>query len=851
MPLASGAKLGRYEIRKQLGAGGMGEVYLAQDTQLRRHVAIKLLPAEFSQHRERLARFEQEAYAVAALNHPNIAHIYEVGEADGHHFIVMEYVDGETLREKIHRERSPLKKPLKYLAQVAEGLTKAHAAGVVHRDLKPDNIMISRDGYAKILDFGLAKLMEQQRPQGTDAEAASEAATAALPAQPYSTPGMVMGTVGYMSPEQAQGKIKEIDQRSDIFSFGCILFEAATGRQAFAGDSIIDSLHKIIYAPAPSVKEFNPTAPSDLQRIIRKCLSKEPEKRYQTMRDVANDLEDLLREMESGPEIDRTAAPENGATATGQDTPKVKVETQTEPIGRSSDKPRARPTASTDTLTGIRRHRRGTMLIIASLALCAIAAAIVIGVRYFGKSNAPAKVPIQSIAVLPFVNESGNADNEYLSDGMTESLIGSLSQIPKLNIKARNSVFRYKGNESDLQRIAQELNVQAILTGRVAQRGEQLILSLELVDAKTENVIWSERYNRKQADLVSLQSDIARDVANKLQVKLSGAEEQKLTRNYTKNTEAYQLYLRGRFYWNKRTEEGYQKAIGYFQQAIDKDPNYALAYTGLADSYSFLSNQGFRPPTEVFPLAKAAATRAIALDDTLAEAHSSMGYIKLYYDWDWNVAEQEYKRAIELNPNYATPHHGYAYYLISIGRTEEAIAEIKKAEELDPLSLIINADHGEFYYFARRPDEAIEQLRKAVEMDSSYVRAHFLLARAYAQKGQCNEAIAEFQKARNLEDKVEMLGALGQGYASCGRKDEARQILNELLEQSKQHYVSPHWIASIYAGLGEKDAAFDWLDKAFEARFGPLIYLKVNPIWDALRSDPRFAERLHRVGLAP
>jgi tetratricopeptide (TPR) repeat protein len=335
-------------------------------------------------------------------------------------------------------------------------------------------------------------------------------------------------------------------------------------------------------------------------------------------------------------------------------------------------------------------------------------------------------------------------------------------------------------------------------------------------------------------------------------LKVTGEEEKRLAKSYTANTEAYQLYLKGRYYWNKRTEESYQKAIDYFQQAIERDRKYALAYTGLADCYSFLSSQGIRPPTEVFPLAKDAAERAIELDDTLAEAHTSLAYVRLYYDWDWKGAEREYNRAITLNPNYAVPHHGYAYYLISTGRTEEALAEIQRAEVIDPLSLIINTDHGEFYYFVHRPDDAIAQLQRAIEMDPTFVRAHFLLARAYAQKGQCNEAVAEFQKARSLgTSEVEMLGALGQGYASCGKRAEAHRVIGDLLDLSKRRYISPHWLAATHAGLGEIDEAFEWLDKAFEMRFGPLIYLKVNPIWDPLRSDPRFPDRLRRVGLAP
>jgi tetratricopeptide (TPR) repeat protein len=383
------------------------------------------------------------------------------------------------------------------------------------------------------------------------------------------------------------------------------------------------------------------------------------------------------------------------------------------------------------------------------------------------------------------------------------------------------------------------------------QQGDSLVVQADLVNASDGTQLWGEKYSGKMSDILAVQEQIATRISNRLQLKLSGEEEKRLTKTYTANTEAYQLYLKGRYYWNKRTEDSFQKAIDYFKQAIDLDPRYALAYTGLADSYSFLSSQGIRPPTEAFPLAKEAAARAIELDAFLSEAHTSLAYVKLYYDWDWAGAEQEYTRAIKLNPNYATPHHGFAYLLISSGRTDAAFAEIEKAEAIDPLSLIINADHGEFYSFAHSPAEAIIRIQRAIDMDPSYVRAHFLLARAYAQNGQCDKAIAEFQRAKSLGSGVEMLGALAQGYASCSMKAEATQTVDELLKLSKEHYVSPHWVAATYAGINDMDKAFEWLDKAFDARFGPLIYLKVNPIWDPMRSDPRFADRLKRVGLAP
>ena len=527
MTINKGARFSHYEILSLLGAGGMGEVYLAQDTKLDRRVALKILPADVASNRDRMERFIREAKSAAALSHPNIAQIFEIGDDDQTHFIAMEFIDGATLREKIHQEHSELRKLLRYLQHVAEGLAKAHAAGIVHRDLKPDNIMITRDGHAKILDFGLAKLIEPQPMPGGDS---SEVATVVM--RQHSSPGTVMGTVSYMSPEQAQGKTKEIDQRSDIFSFGCILFEATTGRKPFEGESIIKSLHMVVYEPAPPIADFNPSAPSELQRIVRRCLAKDPDDRYQSVKEVAIELRGLRRDME-GAGIDTTVPPPQkfGVPPSGG------IASSLRTLPPEGGTPNTHPASSAEYLiTRIKQHKFA-----AGIVLLVLLAAVTGGAFYLRGRNSSAT--IKSIAVMPFINESRNADVEYLSDGMTETLITSLSQLPNLNVKARSSVFRYKGKETNPKTVGQELNVQAILNGRVAQRGDDLSLNLELVDVQTENVIWSEQYNRKQTDLVSLQSDIARDVSGKLKIKLSGADEQKLTKNYTQNAAAYKLYL--------------------------------------------------------------------------------------------------------------------------------------------------------------------------------------------------------------------------------------------------------------------------------------------------------------------
>ncbi|CAN5757350.1 hypothetical protein BH20ACI3_BH20ACI3_24720 [soil metagenome] len=665
--LDANATLSHYRIISKIGAGGMGEVYLAQDTRLDRKVALKILPAELAANQDRMRRFVQEAKAAAALNHPNIAHIYEIGETDGTNFIAMEFIEGQTLREKIHRERTELRRLLRFLQHAAEGLARAHAAGIVHRDLKPDNIMITQDGHAKILDFGLAKLIEQAAAPNSDS---SEVATAVMPQ--HSTPGTVMGTIGYMSPEQAQAKTKDIDQRSDVFSFGCILFEAATGKKPFEGESIIKSLHMVVYEQPPLIADLKPSAPLELQRIVRRCLAKDPDDRYQSIKDVAIELKELRRDLEG---LDTTAPPSSRSTARAEATRSESVV----PTISSSSSLQTRASSAEYLVFGIKQHK----LTAAIIGLAVLAAGITLALYLRGRTS---DATIKSIAVMPFVNEGGKAELEYLSDGMTDTLISSLSQIPNLSVKARSSVFRYKGKETNPQTIGKELNVQGILNGRIAQRGDQLTLTLELVDAQTENVIWSEQYNRQQTDLVSLQSEIARNVSNKLRTKLSGADEQKVAKTYTANPEAYQLYLKGLYHWNKRTGEALKTSIAYFNQAIEKDPSYAQAYAGMALAYVLLPQYSAGKPEESMAKANAAARKALEMDDTLAEAHTALGLILFTYERNVPESDREYQRAIELNPNYATAHQWYGGGLGATGRFDQAIAEGRRAVELDPLS---------------------------------------------------------------------------------------------------------------------------------------------------------------------
>jgi eukaryotic-like serine/threonine-protein kinase len=837
-PLSVNTTISHYRILAKVGEGGMGEVYLAQDTKLDRKVALKILPGELATNHDRMRRFTQEAKAAAALNHANIAHIYEIGEAEGVHFIAMEFVDGLTLRERIHRERTELRMLLKYLQQVAEGLSKAHAAGIVHRDLKPDNIMITNDGHAKILDFGLAKLIETQQPVGRTGEDTGELATAIL--QQHSTPGAILGTVGYMSPEQAQGKTREIDHRSDIFSLGCILYEAVTGHKAFEGKDVIDTLNKIIREPAAPISDFRPDAPNHLQRIVRRCLAKDPEDRYQTIKDVAIELRELRRELADSFGVDTTVPPTGSevtsaeATATG---------TSGAVISTSPGSSSAHASSAEYIVGGIKRHKLVALVVALVLAVAGLAA-------YFQARNTG--VAIDSIAVLPFENRSADPETEYLSDGLAESLIYRLSQLPNLRVSPTSVAFRYKGKQADAIKAGNELGVSAVLSGRITQRGDNLTISAELVDVRYNKLLWGEQYDRKMSDLLATQREIAREIVEKLKLKVSG-EEKGLAKHYTESNEAYQLYLKGRFYWNKRTEEGMQKSLEHFQQAIEKDPSFALAYSGLADTYDLLGASdasGAMEPNEAMPKAKAAALKALEIDDTLAEAHISLAHVNYYYDRDWAAAEREYKRAIELNPNYPTAPHWYAVYLMSAGRFDEALAENRRAQELDPLSLPINMTLGWVLLNARQYDQSAEQLRKTVELDPHFILAHHRLGLVYEQQGKYDEAIAEFRQVVNLSSGKPLgITALAHVYALSGKRAEAQKTLVELQDMSKQRYVSPAAIALIYAALGDKDQAFAWLKKADEGHDGILARLKVDPRFDSLRSDPRFADLVGRVGL--
>jgi eukaryotic-like serine/threonine-protein kinase len=828
MTIETGAKLGRYEIRSKLGAGGMGEVFLAHDAMLDRKVALKILPPELASNQNRMRRFTQEAKAAAALNHPNIAHIYEIGEHEGMHFIAMEYVDGSTLRKAIHRERIGIPKLLRYLQQVAEGLTKAHAAGIVHRDLKPDNVMITRDGYPKILDFGLAKLTEPLTPEPMTSHAE---ATTELLSRPLSTPGLVMGTVGYMSPEQAQGH--PVDHRSDIFAFGCLLYEAATGQRAFESESTIDTLHKIVHTPARLVRDLNPSAPADLTRIVRRCLAKDPDDRYQSIREAAIELRDVQRYLEGALEVE-TSVPLATVTSTARNAATV------------AGTPRSTSPSSAEYIfAGIKRHKLATAVVLATIVVGSIAIAAYLYLRFTA-------VAIDSIAVLPFVNQNRDPNTEYLSDGLTESITNSLSQLSNLRVIPSPSIARYKTKEIDAITAGNELGVRAILTGRILQRGDSLTVNAALIDVRDNKQLWGEQYNRKVADALAVQQEISREISERLRTRLSGEEQKQLKKRDTSNPEAYQAYIRGRYYWNKRTGENVKKAMEQFQQAADKDPNYALAYVGLADCYVLLIEYAGASTTDTVPKSIASAERALQLDPSLGEAHTSLGWCYGAGLWQWGKAESEFKRAIELSPTYPTAHQWYSLVLRDQGRFDEAKFEIKRAQELDPLSLIIGHNVAQSYLFLEGDStRALEEAKRVVDLDPNYPRGLEVLGWIYLKQGRNSEAIAALQKAVAAGGDRRIFSSLGYVLGVSGKKAEALKLLKEVQAKYERHEVLGKDVAGIYAGLGDKDQVFIWLEKDFQARVGPLSRIRWEAPFESVRSDPRFADLLRRMGLQP
>ena len=840
MKLEKDKTISHYKILSEIGKGGMGEVYLAQDTELDRKVAIKFLSDKFSKDSEKLNRFIQEAKAASALNHPNILTVYEIGKTEDTRYIATEFIKGEMLRDLLgKKETVPLNKILKVGIQVAEALSTAHQAGIIHRDIKPENIMIRKDGYVKVLDFGLAKLTEKKDSEDISLEGETKALV-------KTNPGMIMGTVSYMSPEQAQGK--ETDARTDIWSLGVVLYEMLSGQVPFEGKTINHTMVSIMETE-PKLLE---NVPDELQRIVRKTLTKEKNNRYQTARDLLIDLKNLKRDLDIQGELERSIIPnKEEITQTGDEKETKFINAKSaEETNVESDKLKTQNETKVTNASSLEyavSQAKSNKLVSVMIGLILLSIISVVAYFAFFASNNDS---IDSIAVMPFVNESGDKEMEYLSDGMTESLISSLSNIPNLSIKARSSVFRYKGKEVSPKKVGEELDVQAVLLGRVVQRGEDLTLNLELVDANTENLLWSEKFDRKMKDLVSLQSEIAKDVSNKLRLKLSTAEQEKVAKTYTTNSEAQQLYLRGRFHWNKRDVENFEKAIEFFKQAIEKDPNYALAYSGLADSYALIPTYGRLRPKDYMPQAKRAAQKAIELDDTLAEGHASLGQILIYYDYDWEGAEREYKRAIELNPKYPTAHHWYSEFLLQKGAFEESIKEIKIALELDPLSLILNRQLGLNLFWMGKYDEAITQLKKTLDMDPNFTSAHLDLGDCYAAKGMHREAVESYAIIqKRLGFKEEEMTKFKNAFEKEGWRGYIQATLDFALEKEKVGYFHNSSIALAYAELKDKDKVLEYLNKGFKEREMDLLNLNIDYAYDFMRDDPKFKELVEKVGI--
>ncbi len=807
--LRAGEELAHYEIISLLGRGGMGEVYLAHDRHLQRRVALKVLLASYTHDPARVRRFEQEARAASALNHPNIAMIFDLGATARGHFIAMEYVAGQTLRARLRAGKLPLDAALELAIQLATALEAAHQAGVIHRDIKPENLMLRPDGYLKVLDFGLAKLTEANTPPST-----------LHPSHSGTAPGTVLGTVSYMSPEQARGQA--VDTRTDLFSLGVVLYELATGKLPFDGETTSDVLAAILKSEPPALTELIPSAPAEFQRIVSLALRKERRARYQTAGDLLHDLRELQRSLADTAYSEPLSVPL--------------------PVPATGSIAAARTQSSAEYVVNeIKRHKFAAAVLLV-LVLSALA-------YLYAARDARAPV-IKSLAVLPLANVSGLPEQEYFSDGLTEALITDLAGLGGLCVISRTSAMQYKGAHKALPEVARELNVEAVLEGSVTRVGDRVRITAQLIHAPTETPLWAHSYERDVRDVLTLQREVARDIATNISLKLTPAEQRQLSTTRPVNPTAYEAYLQGRYHWNKRTAEGLDKAIAYFQDALRIAPDYALAYAGLADSYQLLTPYRNLPTAESYPKSKEAALRALALDPTLGAAHASLAVVKHEYDWDWLGAEQDFKRALQLNPNYAPAHQWYAELLTRLRRADEARAEIERAHELDPLSLIVNAVSGWVYLNARQPELAIAQLQKTIELDARFTPAHGYLGLAYQQQGRYPQALAEFRRALELSgSSPRYLANLGVTQALAGDPRAARQTLAELLRLNTQQRVQPFHLASVYTALGERDLAFVWLEKAYQERGVWLLFLHLDPLFDRLHTDARFADLRARVGL--
>ena len=832
-----------YRILRRLGKGGMGEVFLAEDTkQHGRKVALKLLPPELMQDSNRIRRFKQEARAVLALNHPNIVTIYEIGESAEANYIATEYIEGTTLRQCMWEEPLSTDEALGVAIQVAMAVEAAHSAGIVHRDIKPENIMLRadrfvRDRIVKVLDFGLAKLTERDAPSDPNAVTIPFTET---------NPGAVVGTSGYMSPEQAEGLT--VDARSDIFSLGVVIYEMIAGQPPFKGRTDSHTRVSILdHEPAPLLTHVADT-PKQLERIVSKALAKDRTKRYQTITDLKLDLEQLREELyrtsEAGDSFAERRPPRitttvGDASATKERSPETAVEKSDVTVPSTAEP---------------KQIKRSWIYIAA-----AVVAVTLVSFLLWSYVSRPS---INSVAILPFVNDTNDPGADYLSDGITESIISSLSQLPRLKVMSRNASFRLKGRGMDPQEAGRNLNVGAVLNGRLLKVGDRWLIRTELIKVDDGSQLWGAEYNTSLADLFSVQDEVSKKISESLRLRLTGEDEEKLSKRYTHDVEAYQLYLKGRYHWNKRNEQGFRTAIDFFKRAEEKDPTFALAFSGLADCYALLCDIGVVAPVDEMPKAKAAAQKAVDADPTLAEAYTSRAFVRLSYDWDWTGAESDFQQAIKLNPMYPTAHQWYASYLMQMGKFDRAKAEIEEAHNLDPLSPIISSNTGLYSYYEKKYDDAISKYKVTLQSDPDFWVARHYLALAYVQKGMYSEAISELRgliKApptgpipdNIIESETEASASLGFAYAMAGKRAEAEAILKQLQALSGRRYVTGLYFAIIYAGLKDSDHAIESLNKAFASKHPGLVLIRIEPMFDGLRGDPRFQQLVKRFEPIP
>jgi eukaryotic-like serine/threonine-protein kinase len=789
--LLVGSELGHYRIAEKIGAGGMGEVYRARDEHLARDVAIKVLPPGTLTDASARKHFHKEALILSQLNHPNVATIHDFDTQQGVDFLVMEYIPGITLSEKVAAGPLPEKEVLRLGVQLAEGLAAAHERGVVHRDLKPGNLRITSDGRLKILDFGLAKLW---RPVTASAATESLSETQAM-----------AGTLPYMTPEQLLGG--EVDARTDIHAAGSVLYEMATGQRPFGKLEHAQLIAAILRQAPPPPGQLNPQVSPELERIIGKCLEKEAENRYQSAKELAVDLR-------------RLAMPTSAVLAAGSQT-----------LARHSQRRYLIPAAIV-----------AAMVIVAGVFVWNLGGLRDQLLSHSGSSQ------IRSLAVLPLANLSGDSSQDYFADGMTEALITNLSKIRALKVISRTSVMQYKGVRKPLPQIARELGVDGILEGSVQRSGGRVLVTAQLIDAATDTHVWAETYERDLRDVLVLQSEVASTVAREIRVALTPEETKHLGSGHRINPDAYEAYLKGRFHWYKLSKEELDNAERYFQLALDKDPNYALAYVGLADVWMLRGDAGFLPSQETVPKAKGAVTKALELDDTLADAHVTLANLRIF-ERDWSAAEKEFERAIELNPNHANAHFMYADYLISRLRNDDWEREIHRALELDPMSYFFQCFYGWHLVYVGRYDEAILQIQKVLATQPDYSSAHLGLWGAFYKKGMEKEAVQEAERFFGALGDQEIVRALQEGYREAGYRRAMKRAADTLAARSERTHVPGVRIARLYAHAGENERTLYWLEKAYEANESPLVHLAVARDWDGLRSDRRFQDLVHRMGL--